>query len=147
MQSINAKVKYPCDRDYESKKPGAPNYTTLKVDIAGREERVFLDEGTKEYACAKTLVKGQSIRLVVDKGKYKLLLEGEHANAVATVMTSSPAPQEQPKTKEASDEKAKKWADTYAVIFNHLSEKLPVTTPAEVVGSAASTVFIALTRG
>lgn len=145
MQSINAKVKYPCDRDYESKQHGAPNYTTLKVDIAGREERVFLNEGTPEYAYAKKLIKGESVLLGEDKGKYKLIITNSMTDAVQ--MTSATASAAPAKTAEATKEKAEKWADTYADIFNRLSEKLPVTTPTEVVGSAASTVFIALTRG
>ena len=139
MQSIQAKVKYPCDRDYESKQPGAPNYTTLKVDIAGREERVFLNEGTPEYAYAKELRKGESVLLGEDKGKYKLIINNPMSDAV---QRTTPAPQ---KPQKLDPEKAKDYALTYAAIFKLLEDKMGVAIPPDVVKDAASTVFISMT--
>ena len=144
MQSIQAKVKYPCDRDYTSKQPGAPDYTTLKVDIGGVEERVFINVGTPEYLAAKQFKKGESILLGEDKGKYKLIITNNMTDAVQ--MTTPPKAQEPQEPRKLDAEQAKNYALTYAAVFNLLSEKMPVTTPAEVVGTAASTVFIALTR-
>jgi hypothetical protein len=142
---VQGRVKFPADKDWPSTKADAPDYTSLKVDVNGQEVRVFCNVGTTDYNLAKSYKKGDQVTLSEDKGKYKLVgVGGEMADAVRA--TTPPPAQDSAKTKEATKEKAEKWADIYADIFNRLSEKLPVTTPAETIGSAASTVFIALTR-
>lgn len=141
MQSINAKVKYPCDRDYESKQPGAPNYTTLKVDIAGREERVFLNDGTPEYVYAKSLRKGESVLLGEDKGKYKLIITNTMSDAVATVMTTAP---EQPKALTKGEMKAK--ALTYCELYREIYTDLVLAMPPEQAQLGATAVFNQLSR-
>lgn len=125
MQSIQGKVKYPCDRDYESKHEGAPKYTSLKVDVAGKEVVVYCNQGTPEYIAAKQFRKGDSVLIADDKGKYKLILTNAMTDAVATVMTTAPATQPE----KLDPEKAKDYALTYAAIFKLLEDKMGVTIP------------------
>lgn len=141
-----ARVKYALGKPKESKHEGKPMWSDIVLDLNGQDAKIFVDYGTQDWNIASAFKKGDQVQVIEDKGKYKLIGTGG-AMADAVQQTAPTQSAEAPKIKEASDEKAKKWAETYAVIFNHLSEKLPVTTPAEVVGSAASTVFIALTRG
>ena len=142
---VQGRVKFPADKDWPSTKADAPDYTSLKVDVNGQEVRVFCNVGTPDYNLAKSYKKGDPVTLSEDKGKYKLVgVGGEMADAVRA--TTPPPAKEPAPAKQINNEQAKAYALTYAAVFNLLSEKLPVTTPADVVGSAASTVFIALTR-
>jgi len=141
---VQGRVKFPAGKDFPSKNGGA-DYTDILVDVAGKDVKVFCNVGTPDYNLAKSYKKGDPVTLSEDKGKYKLVGAGGDMAEAVRATTPPPAP-EPAKTKEATKEKAEKWAQIYADIFNKLVAELPLTTPPETIGSAASTVFIALTR-
>ena len=142
---IEARVKWPADTVWPSKQEGGKDYVSLKCELPGGGDAVvYANVGSPEQSTLAAYGKGDKVQLAHDGKKYSIV---GSASTLTTANNITPPPAPEPaKTKEASDEKAKKWAETYAVIFNHLSEKLPLTTPPETIGSAASTVFIALTR-
>lgn len=144
LNLIEARVKFPADKVWQSKQEGGKDYVSLKCDLPGGGDAVvYANVGSPEQSTLAAYRKGDPVQLAFDGKKYSIV---GSASTLTTANNTTPPPAQEPKTKEATKEKAEKWADIYADIFNRLSEKLPVTTPAETVGSAASTVFIALTR-
>lgn len=138
-------VKFQADKVWPSKQPGGKDYVSLKVELNnGGEAVVYANVNTPEQAVLAAYKKHDKIQLAHDGKKYSVVGTASILTTAST--TTTPQAPEPAKTKEASKEKAEKWADIYADIFNRLSEKLPLTTPPETIGSAASTVFIALTR-
>ena len=145
LNLIEARVKWPADKVWPSKQEGGKDYVSLKCELPGGGDAVvYANVGSPEQLTLAAYGKGDKVQLAHDGKKYSIV---GSASTLTTANNTTPPPVPEPaKTKEASKEKAEKWADIYADIFNRLSEKLPVTTPAETIGSAASTVFIALTR-
>lgn len=149
LNLIDARVEFPANKVWQSDKGGS-DYVSLKCKTLtgtspnGKDPVVYANVGSPEQSILASFKKGDPVQLTYDGKKYSLV--GSASTLTTANNTTPPTAPEPAKTKEASDEKAKKWAETYAVIFNHLSEKLPLTTPPETIGSAASTVFIALTR-
>lgn len=148
---LNARVKFPADKVWQSKQPDGKDYVSLKCDLyngegqpTGNDAVIYANVGSAEQSVLAAYRKGDPVQLAYDGKKYSIV--GSASTLTTANNTTSPPAPEPAKTKEATKEKAEKWAETYAVIFNHLSEKLPLTTPPETIGSAASTVFIALTR-
>ena len=146
---ITGRVQWPADKVWPSKQEGGKDYVSLKCEVnAGQSDAsvavVYANVGSPEQSTLAAYRKGDPVQLAYDGKKYSIV--GSASTLTTANNTTPPPAQESAKTKEATKEKAEKWADIYADIFNRLSEKLPVTTPAETVGSAASTVFIALTR-
>jgi hypothetical protein len=146
---LDARVEFPANKVWQSDKGGS-DYVSLKCKTLtgtspnGKDPVVYANVGSPEQSILAAYRKGDPVQLAYDGKKYSIV--GSASTLTTANNTTPPPAQEPPKTKETSLEKAEKWADIYAHIFNHLSSKMPVTTPAEVVGSAASTVFIALTR-
>lgn len=141
---LTGRVKFALGKPKDSKHEGKPMWSDVVIDIAGADAKIFVDYGTSDWNLASSYKKGDQVQIIEDKGKYKLIgTGGQMAEAVQSLPAHQPAPQAKPGL---DIEKAQDYAKVYAAIFIKLSEKLPVTTPAEVVGTAASTVFIALTR-
>jgi hypothetical protein len=139
------RVKYPANKIWQSKQQGGKDYVSLKVELdGGGEAVVYANVGSPDQSLLASYGASDHVKLSYDGKKYSVV--GTASTLTTANNTTPPPAQDNAKTKEATKEKAEKWADIYADIFNRLSEKLPVTTPAETVGSAASTVFIALTR-
>lgn len=145
MAQINifeARVKFPADKVWQSKQEGGKDYVSLKCELNnGTGDAVaYANVGSAEQSLLASYRKGDPVQLAYDGKKYSVVGSGgDMKMATETV----PKAQEKPGL---DIEKAQDYAKVYAAIFIKLSEKLPVTTPAEVVGTAASTVFIALTR-
>lgn len=146
---LDARVEFPANKVWQSDKGGS-DYVSLKCKTLtgtspnGKDPVVYANVGSPEQSTLAAYRKGDPVQLAFDGKKYSIV---GSASTLTTANNTTPPPAPEPaKTKEATKEKAEKWADIYADIFNRLSEKLPVTTPAETIGSAASTVFIALTR-
>lgn len=148
---LNARVKFPADKVWQSKQPDGKDYVSLKCDLCnsegqptGNDAVIYANVGTAEQSVLAAYRKGDPVQLAYDGKKYSIV---GSASTLTTANNTTPPPAREPaKTKQIDNEQAKAYALTYAAVFNLLTEKLPVTTPAEVVGTAASTVFIALTR-
>ena len=148
---LNARVKFPADKVWQSKQPDGKDYVSLKCDLynsegqpTGNDAVVYANVGSTEQSTLAAYRKGDPVQLAYDGKKYSIV--GSASTLTTANNTNPPPAQESVKTKEASKEKAEKWAQIYADIFNKLVAELPLTTPPETIGSAASTVFIALTR-
>lgn len=148
---LNARVKFPADKVWQSKQPDGKDYVSLKCDIldpdggmAGKDAVIYANVGSPEQSTLAAYRKGDPVQLAYDGKKYSIV--GSASTLTTASNTTPPPAQEAAKTKQIDNEQAKAYALTYAAVFNLLTEKLPVTTPPEVVGTAASTVFIALTR-
>lgn len=145
---LTGRVKFPADKVWQSKQPDGKDYVSLKCDLynsegqpTGNDAVVYANVGSPEQSTLAAYRKGAPVQLAYDGKKYSIV---GSANTLTTANNTPPPPaQEKPGV---DIEKAQEYAKIYAAIFIKLSEKLPVTTPADVVGSAASTVFIALTR-
>ena len=143
---LNARVKFPADKVWQSKQPDGKDYVSLKCDLynsegqpTGNDAVVYANVGSPEQSTLTAYRKGDPVQLAYDGKKYSIV---GSASALTTANNTAPPPE-----KPGIDiEKAQEYAKVYAAIFIKLTEKLPVTTPAEVVGTAASTVFIALNR-
>ena len=146
---LTGRVKFPADKVWQSKQPDGKDYVSLKCDLydsegqpTGNDAVVYANVGSAEQPILAAYRKGDPVKLAFDGKKYSIVGSASTLTT-ANNTTPPPAPQEKPGI---DIEKAQEYAKIYAAIFIKLSEKLPVTTPADVVGSAASTVFIALTR-
>lgn len=146
---LNARVKFPADKVWQSKQPDGKDYVSLKCDLynsegqpTGNDAVIYANVGSAEQSTLAAYRKGDPVQLAYDGKKYSIV---GSASMLTTANNTTPPPalQEKPGI---DIEKAQEYAKVYAAIFIKLSEKLPVTTPAEVIGTAASTVFIALTR-
>jgi hypothetical protein len=147
---LTGRVKFPADKVWQSKQPDGKDYVSLKCDLyssegqpTGNDAVVYANVGSAEQSILAAYRKGDPVQLAFDGKKYSIV---GSASTLTMANNTTPPPAQEPKSKEATKEKAEKWAQIYADIFNYLSKELPVTTPAEVVGTATSTVFIALTR-
>jgi hypothetical protein len=145
LNLIEARVKFPADKVWQSKQEGGKDYVSLKCDLPGGGDAVvYANVGSPEQSTLAAYRKGDPVQLAFDGKKYSIV---GSASTLTTANNTTPPPAPEPaKTKQIDNEQAKAYALTYAAVFNLLTEKLPVTTPADVVGTAASTVFIALTR-
>ena len=146
---LTGRVKFPADKIWQSKQPDGKNYVSLKCDLynsegqpTGNDAVVYANVGSPEQSTLAAYRKGDPVQLAYDGKKYSIVGSASTLTTANTT-TSPPALQGKPGI---DIEKAQEYAKVYAAIFIKLTEKLPVTTPAEVVGTAASTVFIALTR-
>lgn len=149
LNLIDARVEFPANKVWQSDKGGS-DYVSLKCKTLtgtspnGKDPVVYANVGSPEQSVLAAYRKGDPVQLTYDGKKYSLV---GSASTLTTANNTTPPPAPEPaKTKQIDNEQAKAYALTYAAVFNLLTEKLPVTTPAEVVGTAASTVFIALTR-
>lgn len=149
LNLIDARVEFPANKVWQSDKGGS-DYVSLKCKTLtgtspnGKDPVVYANVGSPEQSILASFKKGDPVQLTYDGKKYSLV---GSASTLTTANNTAPPPASEPaKTKQIDNEQAKAYALTYAAVFNLLTEKLPVTTPAEVVGTAASTVFIALTR-
>lgn len=148
LNLIDARVQYPADKIWKSKQEGGKDYVSLKCEVNPGQPNamvavVYANVGSPEQSTLAAYRKGDPVQLAYDGKKYSIV---GSASTLTTANNTTPPPAPEPKTKQIDNEQAKAYALTYAAVFNLLTEKLPVTTPAEVVGTAASTVFIALTR-
>lgn len=146
---LDARVEFPANKVWQSDKGGS-DYVSLKCKTLtgtspnGKDPVVYANVGSPEQSTLAAYRKGDPVQLAYDGKKYSIV---GSASTLTTANNTTPPPAPEPaKTKEASKEKAEKWAQIYADIFNKLVAELPLTTPPETIGSAASTVFIALTR-
>jgi hypothetical protein len=139
------RVKFPANKVWQSKQQGGKDYVSLKVDLdGGGEAVVYANVGSPDQSLLASYAASDHVKLSYDGKKYSVV--GTASTLTTANNTTLPAAKEPAPAKQIDNEQAKAYALTYAAVFNLLSEKLPVTTPADVVGSAASTVFIALTR-
>ena len=139
---IEARVKFPADKVWQSKQEGGKDYVSLKCELPGGGDAVvYANVGSPEQSTLAAYGKGDKVQLAYDGKKYSIV---GSASTLTTANNTTPPPA--PEKPGIDIDKAQEYAKVYAAIFIKLSEKLPVTTPAEVVGTAASTVFIALTR-
>ena len=139
---LEARVKFTADKVWQSKQEGGKDYVSLKCELTnGTGDAVaYANVGSPEQSLLASYKKGDPVQLAYDGKKYSVIGSGGDMKTATQTVPS------EPKNKETTDEKAIKWANVYAVIFNQLVKELPMTTPPEVVGAAASTVYIALTR-
>ena len=140
---LEARVKFPADKVWPSKLEGGKDYVSLKCELSnGTGDAIsYANVGSPEQSLLASYKKGDTVQLAYNGKSYTVV--GSGGEIKTAVQTLPPTPQVKPGI---DIEKAQEYAKVYAAIFIKLSEKLPVTTPAEVVGTAASTVFIALTR-
>lgn len=141
---VQGRVKYDVDPPKPSKKQGAPDWVSVKVDVAGTEQVFFCNVGTKEFNVASTLRKGSSILLEESGGKYKISPDNAMSNAVQqSGQTQSPSP-EPPKafTKAEIKERALKYSELYREIYTDLV----LSMPAEQAQLGATAVFNQLSR-
>lgn len=147
---LEARVKFPADKVWQSKQEGGKDYVSLKCELTnGTGDAVaYANVGSPEQSLLAAYRKGDPVQLAYDGKKYSVVGSGSDIKmAMESMPTTPPNPKREPQqARQIDNDQAKAYALTYAAVFNLLSEKLPVTTPAEVVGTAASTVFIALTR-
>jgi hypothetical protein len=145
---LDARVEFPANKVWQSDKGGS-DYVSLKCKTIsgtspnGKDPVVYANVGSPEQSTIADYRKGDPVQLAYDGKKYSIV---GTASTLTTANNTTPPPALERQTKQIDNNQAKVYALTYAAVFNLLSEKLPVTTPADVVGSAASTVFIALTR-
>lgn len=146
---LDARVEFPANKVWQSDKGGS-DYVSLKCKTLsgtspnGKDPVIYANVGSPEQSTLAAYRKGDPVQLAYDGKKYSIV---GSASTLTTANNTTPPPQKEPvPAKQIDNEQAKAFALTYAAVFNLLSEKLPVTTPSEVVGTAASTVFIALTR-
>ena len=146
---LDARVEFPANKVWQSDKGGS-DYVSLKCKTTtgtspnGKDPVVYANVGSPEQSTLAAYRKGDPVQLAYDGKKYSIV--GSASTLATANNTTPPAAKEPAPAKQIDNDQAKAYALTYAAVFNLLSEKLPVTTPAEVVGTAASTVFIALTR-
>ena len=144
---LDARVEFPANKVWQSDKGGS-DYVSLKCKTLsgtspnGKDPVVYANVGSPEQSTLAAYGKGDKVQLAYDGKKYSIVGSASTLTT-ANNTTPPPVPQEKPGI---DIEKAQEYAKVYAAIFIKLTEKLPVTTPAEVVGTATSTVFIALTR-
>ena len=139
---VETRVKFPADKVWQSKQEGGKDYVSLKCELPGGGDAVvYANVGSPEQSTLAAYRKGDPVQLAYDGKKYSIV---GSASTLTTASNTNPPPA--PEKPGIDIEKAQEYAKVYAAIFIKLSEKLPVTTPAEVVGTATSTVFIALTR-
>lgn len=150
LNLIEARVKFTADKVWQSEREGGKDYVSLKCETIngtspnGKDPVVYANVGSPEQSTLAAYRKGDPVQLAYDGKKYSIV---GSASTLTTANNTTPPVQKEPaQAKQIDNDQAKAYALTYAAVFNLLSEKLPVTTPADVVGSAASTVFIALTR-
>lgn len=143
---LDARVEFPANKVWQSDKGGS-DYVSLKCKTLsgtspnGKDPVVYANVGSPEQSTIAAYRKGDPVQLAYDGKKYSIV--GSASTFTTANNTTPPPALEKPGI---DIDKAQEYAKVYAAIFIKLTEKLPVTTPAEVVGTAASTVFIALTR-
>ena len=143
---LDARVEFPANKVWQSDKGGS-DYVSLKCKTLsgtspnGKDPVVYANVGSPEQSTLAAYRKGDPVQLAYDGKKYSIV--GSASTLTTANNTTTPPAPEKPGI---DIDKAQEYAKVYAAIFIKLTEKLPVTTPAEVVGTAASTVFIALTR-
>jgi hypothetical protein len=146
---LDARVEFPANKVWQSDKGGS-DYVSLKCKTIsgtspnGKDPVVYANVGSPEQSTLADYRKGDAVQLAYDGKKYSIV--GSESTLTTANNTIPPAQKQPSPAKQIDNEQAKAYALTYAAVFNLLSEKLPITTPPEVVGTAASTVFIALTR-
>jgi hypothetical protein len=147
---FEARVVYPANKVWASTKEGGKDYVSLKCEVIdgtptpdNKAPVIYANVGSEEQNLLASYGKGDPVQVAHDGKKWSLIGSGGAMKAAAqsTPNTTYTAPK-----KGIDVDVAKEYTLMYASIFNLLSEKLPMTTPADVVGSAASTVFIALSR-
>lgn len=141
---LEARVKFPADKVWQSKQEGGKDYVSLKCELPGGGDAVaYANVGSPEQSLLAAYRKGDPVQLAYDGKKYSVVGSG---GTLTTANNTTPTPPMQPKIRELDIEQAKAYVDMYAAIYRRMAEKLPVTTENDVVGAASSTVFIALTR-
>lgn len=146
---LEARVKFPADKVWQSTREGGKDYVSLKCELSnGTGDAVaYANVGSPEQSLLASYRKGDPVQLAYDGKKYSVVGSGgEMKTATQTLppaqaqqMTATP---EKP-TMESLIKKGLAGAELYYEIYSDLVLR---GMPAEQAQPAASTVFIQLAR-
>lgn len=146
---LEARVKFPADKVWQSTREGGKDYVSLKCELTnGTGDAVaYANVGSPEQSLLASYRKGDPVQLAYDGKKYSVVGSGgEMKTATQTLppaqaqqMTATP---EKP-TMESLIKKGLAGAELYYEIYSDLVLR---GMPAEQAQPAASTVFIQLAR-
>ena len=153
---LEARVKFPADKVWQSKQEGGKDYVSLKCDLNNSpgDAVCYANVGSPEQSLLASYRKGDPVQLAYDGKKYRVVGSGGEMKTAAqstptnilmvdeeatTTFTKAP---EKP-TMEGLIEKGLNGARLYYEIYSDLVLR---GMPTEQAQPAASTVFIQLAR-
>lgn len=146
---LNARVKFPADKVWQSKQPDGKDYVSLKCDLynsegqpTGNDAVVYANVGSPEQPILAAYRKGDPVQLAYDGKKYSIV---GSASALTTANNTTPPPAPEPPkafTKAEIKERALKYAELYREIYTDLV----LAMPPEQAQLGATAVFNQLSR-
>lgn len=149
---LEARVKFPADKVWESTREGGKDYVSLKCEINpgqpdARVAVAYANVGSPEQSLLASYRKGDPVQLAYDGKKYSVVGSGGEMKTATQTLPPAQAqqmttPPEKP-TMESLIKKGLAGAELYYEIYSDLVLR---GMPAEQAQPAASTVFIQLAR-
>jgi len=146
---LEARVKFPADKVWQSTREGGKDYVSLKCELTnGTGDAVaYANVGSPEQSLLASYRKGDPVQLAYDGKKYSVVGSGGEMKTATQTLPPAQAqqmttPPEKP-TMESLIKKGLAGAELYYEIYSDLVLR---GMPAEQAQPAASTVFIQLAR-